>query len=381
MDTGAEVLWAGPRGRRLCLQLVIELDPFVRSAVFWLAYYLDPGKGTSRVLLSATSGADAETPPPRPALTNLIAALTSLEVTQVGSEAIDRALAEAVDTSRPWQEPDGEDVLAALPEVTAALAPLARHVMTSPSTQWWSQGRQLEQWAIDWRSPDDPAPLRGEPSQALAAWARGARAEEVHAGKERPRDPHAPWSGTWWSFPQGTLHTVGRMPLGLNLIEDSFGWEQATVIPVRGTGRTYEIRTGEDWVSLCREHSLEVTASRRHDWFRCTGHDGRWVIPDWEKGRGTMGRGAPDNPGVPHERQPCAACRRQHVHCHCRVEPRHDYLADRCRTRVGRPTPALATHHQSTDLDKNPQLVWPDASKPVPQEDPQRNDSLKIVPQ
>lgn len=282
MDTGAEVLWAGPRGRRLCLQLVIELDPFVRSAVFWLAYYLDPGKGTSRVLLSATSGADAETPP-RPALTNLIAALTSLEVTQVGSEAIDRALAEAVDTSRPWQEPDGEDVLAALPEVTAALAPLARHVMTSPSTQWWSQGRQLEQWAIDWRSPDDPAPLRGEPSQALAAWARGARAEEVHAGKERPRDPHAPWSGTWWSFPQGTLHTVGRMPLGLNLIEDSFGWEQATVIPVRGTGRTYEIRTGEDWVSLCREHSLEVTASRRHDWFRCTGHDGRWVIPDWEK--------------------------------------------------------------------------------------------------
>lgn len=28
---------------------------------------------------------------------------------------------------------------------------------------------------------------------------------------------------------------------------------------------------------------LEVTAARRHDWFRVTGRDGRWVIPDWER--------------------------------------------------------------------------------------------------
>lgn len=109
-----------------------------------------------------------------------------------------------VDTSRPWQEPDGEDVLAALPPVTAALAPIARHVTTVPSTQWWSQGRQVEQWAIDWRSADDPAPLPREPLHALSTWARGARAEEVRAAKERPRNPHANYSGTWWPFPQGT---------------------------------------------------------------------------------------------------------------------------------------------------------------------------------
>jgi hypothetical protein len=282
MEMGADVLLAGPRGRRLCLQLVTELDPSIRSMVFRLAHDLDPGRGTSRVLLTATSSDDSDAPP-RPTLKDLISALASLEVTQVGPEAVNRALAEAVDTSRPWQEPDGEDALAALPEVTAALAPLARHVMTSPSTRWWSHGRQLEQWAIDWRSADDPAPLPRAPSQTLTAWASDARAEEVRANKERPRDPHAPWSGTWWSFPQGTLHTVGRIPLGLNLIEDSFGEEHATVIPVRGTGRTYEIRTGDDWVSLCDEYPLEVTASRRHDWFRCTGHDGMWVIPDWEK--------------------------------------------------------------------------------------------------
>ncbi|MNL69614.1 hypothetical protein D3C87_1944960 [compost metagenome] len=28
---------------------------------------------------------------------------------------------------------------------------------------------------------------------------------------------------------------------------------------------------------------MEVTASRRHDWFRVTGRDGRWLIPDWER--------------------------------------------------------------------------------------------------
>jgi hypothetical protein len=26
---------------------------------------------------------------------------------------------------------------------------------------------------------------------------------------------------------------------------------------------------------------LDVTASRRHDWLRTTGHDGGWAVPDW----------------------------------------------------------------------------------------------------
>jgi hypothetical protein len=69
----------------------------------------------------------------------------------------------------------------------------------------------------------------------------------------------------------------------LNLVEDSFGGEVATAIPVRGVGRTLEIRRPEDWTSLCRRFPLEVTASRRHVWFSTTGRDGRWLIPDWER--------------------------------------------------------------------------------------------------
>lgn len=282
MVADGSVLLMGPRGRRLCLELAMGLDPLIRSAVFWLAHDLDPGKGTTRVIVTVGS-CDVSDPQPRPTMADLATALASFDVTRVEPEVIDRALAAAVDTSRPWQEPDGEDALTELPDVKRALAPIAGHVMRLASARWWSQGRQGEQWVIDWRAVDDAAPTPGKPSRDLSTWARDARAEEVQAKKERPSDPHAAWSGTWWSFPAGTVQSVGQMPLGLDLIEDSVGGVDATVIPVRGAGRTYEVRTGDDWVSLCRDYPLNVTASRRHDWYRCTGYEGGWVIPDWEK--------------------------------------------------------------------------------------------------
>lgn len=83
--------------------------------------------------------------------------------------------------------------------------------------------------------------------------------------------------------PHGLVRTVGQVPAALSFVEDSLGWEHATTVPVRGTGRTLEIRTADDWKSLCRLFPLEVTASRRHDWFRATGRQGRWVSPDWER--------------------------------------------------------------------------------------------------
>lgn len=54
-------------------------------------------------------------------------------------------------------------------------------------------------------------------------------------------------------------------------------------IPVRGGGRALEIRDADDWAELCRRHPLEVTASRRHDWYRTTGRDRRWLLPDWSR--------------------------------------------------------------------------------------------------
>lgn len=289
MTLQGEVLLAGPRGRRLCLELAMELDQDIRTAVFWLGYNLDPGRGTSRVILTAASPGDAGSPDGAAASGSgtsedqLAAALTALDSTSLTGTTIQFALERSVDMARYWQPPDGEDVLAALPAVRAALLPLADQVLGVPGVEWWGEDRGVEQWAIDWRPADDPAPLSGNQRQALKSWGQRERAEEAAAARDRPSDPHAPVSGWWWSLPQGILRTVGRLPEGLTLVEDSLGWVEATAVPVRGIGRTLEIRTPEDWTELCRRFPLEVTASRRHDWFNTTGRHGRWVIPDWEQ--------------------------------------------------------------------------------------------------
>lgn len=61
------------------------------------------------------------------------------------------------------------------------------------------------------------------------------------------------------------------------------GWDQATVrqIHVPPDARVCEIDSPESWADLCRRFPLDVTASRRHDWYRTTARNGRWVIPDW----------------------------------------------------------------------------------------------------
>jgi hypothetical protein len=283
MTPSMDLLLQGPRGRRLCLELAMQLDPDVKTAAFGLAYELDSGRGTSRVLLTAKSSGDDATPPSAPSSEELAARLASLDFAGLENDLMQAALERSVDSARYWQEPDGEDVLAGLPVITAALAPVAEQVMAVPGIQWYWQPRRVEQWAIDWRSANDPAPLPKNPRLTLTEWGRKERAEDERAARERPNDARANVSGTWWSIPHGLVHTVGQMPAGLGLVEDSLGWERASPVPVRGAGRTLEIRTAADWVMLCRRFPLEVTASRRHDWYRATGRQGRWVIPDWEQ--------------------------------------------------------------------------------------------------
>jgi hypothetical protein len=261
----------------------MQLDPEVKTAAFLLAYELDSGRGTSRVLLTDGSSDETSAQPSAPSPEQLAARLASLDLAGLDNELMQAALERSVDTARYWQEPEGEDVLAGLPVITAALSPVAEQLKVAPGVQWYWQPRRVEQWAIDWRSSSGPAALPANPRQTLTEWGRRERADEERAARERPRDPHANWSGTWWSIPRGLVQTVGQVPAALSLVEDSLGWEHATTVPVRGAGRTLELRTAADWISLCRRFPLEVTASRRHDWFRATGRHGRWVIPDWEQ--------------------------------------------------------------------------------------------------
>ncbi|MBO0906738.1 hypothetical protein [Arthrobacter sunyaminii] len=286
MNAETQPLLAGPRGRRLCLELAMELNPDVSLSVSRLGYELDPGKGTSRMLFGLmtpeeTNDDDAR-PPAVGSSGDLAARLATLDLSCVTDELVQPALERSVDAARYWQPPEGEDVLASMPIIRKALVPLAARVMATPSMQRSTEARRMEQWAIDWRGPDDPAPLDRAPQPKLAQWGRNIRADE---GRWRANayGLDSNMSGDWWSIPPGLVGTVGRIPAGLNLIEDPLGWEDATTIAVRGAGRTYEIRTGDDWTALCRKFPLEVTASRRNVWFQVTGRDGRWLIPDWER--------------------------------------------------------------------------------------------------
>ena len=56
-------LLSGPRGRRLCLELAQRADDDVARRVFYAAHDLDPGAGTSRVVMFGPGAAGR----PRPA--------------------------------------------------------------------------------------------------------------------------------------------------------------------------------------------------------------------------------------------------------------------------------------------------------------------------
>lgn len=310
MGLDAQSLLAGPRGRRLCLELACLLDERIGLGAMQLGAELDTSVAIHSILLfGAVDGADTEdddtgqdgrTPPGTveelaqdlaeldlavldltvPDLTTLDAASTGGDH-QRGAHLLHRSLSASVEAAMYWQEPDGQDALAALPEIREAMVPLAHRVAAAAPVMGWDHPCASQQWILRWSRPGSPDD--SDPHRDVHRWAAGTQESEATARAERPRDPRAAWSGSWWSTPLGLQQTVDRVPAALDLVEDEMGWVDAWVTPVHGPGRTFEITGAEDWIALCREHPLEVSASRRGDWYRVTGRDGRWVVPDWEQ--------------------------------------------------------------------------------------------------
>ena len=166
-------------------------DPAVCTAAFALGYQLDPGQGLSRVLLTFESDQASSEPgdEPAPTVAGLVSAVGALGATRVEPGLIQSALQRSVDFARYWQEPDGEDRLAALPEVAAALLPLAEAVVESAEVAWWSQAFSTDQWLVQWQTsggetiPQTPI--------SLTVWSEETRTAEARAERERPRDRHA----------------------------------------------------------------------------------------------------------------------------------------------------------------------------------------------
>jgi hypothetical protein len=281
-------LLAGPRGRRMCLELL-------RGAV-----------GRTWPELSWTDG-KAGYPvgrfDPEQARRSLAAAVAALDVaalvtTQTPATLLP-ALTASVDRAMYWQEPDEVDQLLAQPALGAELVPVAEAVVQAPASQWWAEPMAAtDQHAIAW-APDDPpvlqAPNLTGAGPALQRWREQTAADEQQVRRERPADPRAPWSGAWWSTPAlverivttrtlpGAAVAAAPAPVGLTVVEDEMGWTAARSWPVHvpGDARVLELTGPGDWAALVQRYPLEVTASRRHDWWRVTGWNGAWVIPDW----------------------------------------------------------------------------------------------------
>ncbi|WP_433674098.1 hypothetical protein [Microbacterium gorillae] len=281
MELTAEELLRGPRGRRLCLELAAQ-DDTVSNALFWAGHAYDSNPG---VLIRIGEGE----PEPDPVFSaDDVAQLISAAPVPVDVPALGRALEESVGSARYWQEPDGRDVVAGQESVIAALQPVAEAAASCPGIAWWAKA-PAQHWLVEYAPPwgaEDGTALQtvadvGGIRESIRDWRKAAIEEEETARRERPADPTDRITGSWWSLGASHRHTVSHLPDALALMEDIYGLRIARTFAVRGGPRVLEIRTPKDWVDLCRRFSVDVSASRRHDWFRTTGRVGEWVLPDW----------------------------------------------------------------------------------------------------
>ncbi|WP_394771301.1 hypothetical protein [Lacisediminihabitans sp.] len=268
-------LLSGPRGRRLCLAVAELLGPGVRAAlpVFAAAPLADEVREALAALLGEI---DPTT-------------ISALE--ERGDNGLWGALGETTEVARYWQEPDENHAILAQPTILAALRPVAEAICADPRTAWWASPMDTRRqrhvrWLDD--SPSVPLATAGAAGR-LASW-RAATLTDERESATRPSDPTAMVSGQWWSIPAlvGLPSTTSSRPglaaIGLALVEDGLGWQEALVTPVavRPGIRVYEITGAAAWSTLATRYPLDLSLSRRHDWWRTTGEATRWVIPDWE---------------------------------------------------------------------------------------------------
>jgi hypothetical protein len=294
--SAVEALLAGPRARRLLLEYALDAEQesgaytqnSFRSAAFLAAYRLDVARGTGKVMFGPGAEEARQTVVTPEDVADRLSRVPLPEVT---TSVLRSALAASVDHARYWQEPDGEDVLAATDSVRGELERVAEHVASSPHAQWWSTSlHAADQWTVKWDDADAQPPGDSAATPTVAEGLRDHAARttelEARASREWPTDPAVGASGAWWSTPptrSSTRLLADGTPAGLCFVEDGMGWDRAISqrMSVPQDVSVYEVDGAQAWAQLCAEFPVEVTAQKRHDWYCTTGRAGRWVVPDW----------------------------------------------------------------------------------------------------
>jgi hypothetical protein len=204
-------------------------------------------------------------------------------VDELSDAAILAAFARSVDDAMYWQEPHGEDLALASRDVCSTLLPVAEALCASAATDWWSRPAALDGQHL--------VAFDGIPGPILTG-VRGRLGDSFAAAPHSAPPSGVDWrtcSAQWWSAPitlpsvVTTRSLAGFGSVRLWLVEDSMGWEAATEWPVTvlRTPRLYEITAAADWIELVRRYPFDVSVAKRGDWWRTTGRDGRWLMPDW----------------------------------------------------------------------------------------------------
>lgn len=314
LSRGAEAsrLLAGPRGRALCaavvgldgFHLLRALDHPTSGAVFeaveaenlgrpgWPPPGWDAVRGRSRQ-------AQAH-PPPEPSQV-LARAVDAVDFDALGDVRDELTLlpclvAAVVDVMFSGDEEALREALRAAADV---LVPVAEALARAPGAAWWwgQCDKGTQRWLRFSSGPERP-PLVGA-RDALADWARSEAEGEARSAAMVPFPPRGGspcYSGTWWSTPPyrrlvRTTRAVPGLPaVGLVLMEDSPPDEALEVWEVNPSpqAKVFEVDGAEAWCELTERFPMEVTLSRRHDWWRWTGWEGRWFIPDWAQVAGAF---------------------------------------------------------------------------------------------
>ncbi|MCI9887471.1 hypothetical protein JT358_03205 [Micrococcales bacterium 31B] len=296
--TTAESLLHGPRGRRLVFGFVCasaEVNPAagatrsdLMEAFRDAASRFDPRHGRP----------DAPDTTPSPGSQNVDAAVSHLldlmrgvALVPVDEASALNALNWSIRSRRGARPTDGEDALLGEPRVREALEGAARALAGSAAVSWWDAPvDRTTQWELDWETGEPLEAPEGTCRERLDVWREILEQAEATARVERPADPRAPWGGLWWSTPTARLHISTREvgehgPLGLAYLDEDLGGQRASATPlgIPAAAAVYEVRCGEDWAALCRAFPIDITHEMRHEWFRATGRNGVWVIPDWSR--------------------------------------------------------------------------------------------------
>jgi hypothetical protein len=263
----AESILSGSRGRRFCVAVARAIDPDLDRALFGASVHPE-NDGARDALASVLAVVD-----PRP-----IAAISGFELLA--------PFIEAVDAARYWQGPDEVDRLLLDDGLVEMLGPIAAELAAAPATAWWNSPMAPSlQRLVRW---DGVAVSPGDAASRLDRW-RVDTLDDERRARNRPRNVAAALSGRWWSTPTPVdlvISTRSLPELGalkLALVEDGLGWEHAVVTPVvpPADARLFEVTSPDTWTELVDSYPLDVSLSRRHDWWRATGVEGRWFIPDW----------------------------------------------------------------------------------------------------